>query len=134
MAEIGYKQAKRRYLRIFWPLMAFYMLACVVGMFLLKRMDDPSEFVRTTFAIVMVAPVVLVLWAIWRQTQETDEYVRKKQLEALALSGMVSAGLAGVIGFLQFLDVVPEFGSFYALPCFFLVFGLAKMMRGGGCA
>lgn len=134
MAEIGYKQAKRRYLRIFWPLMAFYMLACVVGMFLLKRMDDPSEFVRTTFAIVMVAPVVLVLWAIWRQTQETDEYVRKKQLEALALSGMVSAGLAGVIGFLQFLDVVPEFGSFYALPCFFIIFGLAKMMRGGGCA
>jgi len=134
MAEIGYKQAKRRYLRIFWPLMVFYMIACFAGAMLINRLEEPSELLRTVVAIVTVAPVALVLWAIWRQTQETDEYVRKTQLEALALAGMVTAGLAGIIGFLQFFDVVPEFGSFYALPCFFLVFGLAKWLRGGGCA
>lgn len=134
MAEIGYKQAKRRYLRIFWPLMAFYVTACMGGALLLRRLDEPSEFLRTVVAIVTVAPVALVLWAMWRQTQETDEYIRKTQLEALALAGMVTAGLAGIIGFLQFFDVVPEFGSFYALPFFFLVFGLAKWLRGDGCA
>jgi undecaprenyl pyrophosphate phosphatase UppP len=134
MAEIGYKQAKRRYVRIFWPLIAFYMLACIAGVAFLKRIDEPSEWLRTLVAVVTVAPVAVVLWAIWRQTQETDEFVRKTQLEALAIAGMVMAGLAGIIGFLQLFDVVPEFGSFYALPGFFLIFGVAKWLRGGGCA
>jgi len=134
MTDIGYKEANRRYLRIFWPLMAFYVLACIGGAALLNRLEEPSEFLRVLVAVVTVAPVAVVLWAMWRQTHETDEFVRKTQLEAMALAGMVTAGLAGIIGFLQFFDVVPEFGSFYALPCFFLVFGLAKWLRGGGCA
>ena len=77
-----------------------------------------------------------MFWLIWRYVQETDEYTRLRQLQALAIGGMITASAAGTIGFLQLYNAIPagSVPTFLLLPLFFLSYGLAKWLRGEeGC-
>lgn len=130
MSGYTFKEAKRRYQAFFWPCMAVYAFACIGGAILQRQFETTPAWLSAGFAILTVAPVLLVLWLIWRYAQETDEYTRMRQLEALAIGGLVSAGISGVIGFLQLYETIPTFPVFFGLPFFFLAYGGAKIFRG----
>lgn len=136
MNKVTYKQANFRYKAVFFPMMAIYTIFCIGGALLLTRLDTPPNWLPHIVAIFTVAPIFVVFWLIWRYVQETDEYTRLRQLQALAIGGMITASAAGTIGFLQLYNAIPvgSVPTFLLLPLFFLSYGLAKWLRGEeGC-
>ena len=130
MSPISFKQAKRRYHLVFWPMIAIYVVACLGGALIQRQITPAPIWLAPILAFLTVVPMLAVLVFIWRYVQETDEYSRMRQLEALAIGGLVTAGAAGFIGFLQIYDAIPTFPVVMMLPFFFISFGLAKIFRG----
>lgn len=130
MTQMTYKKANRRYLSVFFPMMSIYCFLCFVGAFLIGRLEPTPGWLKHAISIFTIAPILIVFWVIWRYVQETDEYTRLRQLEALAIGGMVTASAAGIIGFMQIYEAIPGFPVFMLLPVFFLSYGLAKWLRG----
>ena len=131
MSQFTFKTAKRRYNLIFWPMMVVYCAACIAGALLLGRLDPEPVWLAPLLALFTVLPIFVVLWLIWRYTQETDEYTRLKQLQALAIGGLVTAGASGLIGFLQLYEAIPNFPVFLLLPAFFFSYGLSRCLMVG---
>ncbi|MAP96264.1 MAG: hypothetical protein CMK07_15060 [Ponticaulis sp.] len=136
MANYTFQQANRRYRSVFFPLIALYVVACIGGALLLKTMEVPPVWLKPVVAVFTVAPIFGVFWLVWRYIQETDEYTRLRQLEALSIGGMTCASATGVVGFLELYDAIPADAvpTFLFLPVFFFSWGVTKWLRGaGGC-
>lgn len=133
MGQMTFKEAKKRYNGLYWPIWMFYVVACIGGALLLRMLSAPPEWMKVVVAIFTVAPIFAVFWLIWRYVQETDEYTRLQQLQALAIGGMVTASVAGTVGFLELYEVMPEdwFPPFLFLPLFFFSYGISKWLRSG---
>lgn len=129
MAEQTYKSANRRYRAWFIPMMVLYCVLCFGGAALLGLNGWQQHWMRGVIAILTIAPIFIVFWLLWRYTQETDEYTRLRQLQALAIGGMVTASAAWLIGFLQLYKVVTQVPVFMLLPLFFLSYGQANWLR-----
>ena len=85
MAHVTFKQAKRRYQVWFWPLMALYTAAILGGTLISKQFEtDPLWFLYLLTAAT-VLPIFGVLFIMWRYIQETDEFTRMMQLEAMSI-------------------------------------------------
>ena len=134
MSKSTFEQAKSRYRRLFFPAMVVYTAACIGGALVLAPMENPPLWLPVLIAILTIAPILIAFWLIWRYVQETDEYERMRQLESLAIAGIVTASAAGAIGFLQLYEALPNFPVFLLLPFFFLTYGIAKWVRQGSCA
>ena len=78
-------------------------------------------------AIAATLPLFIVLFAIRRQTDETDEYTRMRYLKALRDAGLITSGLLFLVGFLQIFDVIGDIEVFWFGPVFFFAFGLARL-------
>lgn len=121
---LGFRTAARRYLKVFWPLMIAYLAALFTGTFLVDKETSPL-YMRIGFAVAVALPLFGILWAMLRQTKETDEYTRLRQLEALAEAGAITTGAIFLIGFLEIFNVIQGVPLFLFGPLFFLAFGLA---------
>ena len=128
--RMTYKKANRRYRAVFIPMIALYCVLCIGGALLLNTTNTPPGWLKHAISIFTIAPILIVFCLIWRYVHETDEYTRLRQLEALAIAGMVTASAAGLIGFMQLYEAIPDFPVFMLLPVFFLSYGLAKWLRG----
>lgn len=133
MVTNNFKDAKRRYLRVFAPVMIFYCAFCFVGPLLLATMDNPPRPVFTVVAIVTGAPIAIIFWLIGRHLKETDEYTRKIQIDTLLVGGGVTFSAAVIWGFLELYKVVPRLEHFPAMmmvgPIFFGAWGLAYAVQ-----
>ncbi len=134
MGQMTFQKARKRYRTLFFPMMAIYSVACIGGALLLNRMTEPALWLKHTVAFFTIAPIFAVFWLIWRYVQETDEYTRFRQLQALAIAGMITASIAGTVGFLELYEAIPEdlISPFLFTPLFFLSYGLSKWIRGDG--
>lgn len=121
-----FKQANRRYQRVFWPAMIFYAIACFAGPEVLKAMGDPPKWIAGAIAIITAAPVALVFWLMGRWLRETDEYTRATHVDAMLLGGGALFSLAIVWGFLEMFEVAPKIPTFWIAPGFFFFYGLAR--------
>jgi hypothetical protein len=93
------REAKRRY---FWELglgFAFY-LAVLATCTHLSKMFEPGP-VQTAIAFLPAIPVFVLVWVIARQFQRSDEFVRLRSLESIAVAAGVTAGLTFTYGFLE---------------------------------
>lgn len=61
----------------------------------------PAGITRDGAAVLPMAGVLLVIWAIVRQFRRMDEYVRRVTLEQLGIAAAVSAGWTMSYGFLE---------------------------------
>ncbi|KCZ61951.1 hypothetical protein L53_13760 [Hyphomonas sp. L-53-1-40] len=122
----GFRAANRRYKYLFWPLMAVYV-AVIIGAKLFIDDEVAPAWLNVAGALAATLPVVGTLYAIRRQTDETDEYTRMNQLLALRDGGMVTASIAFLIGFLQIFNVVGAIDVFWFGALFFFAFGLASL-------
>jgi hypothetical protein len=129
MGTITFKEANRRYRRVFFPVMAFYVVFCFAGPMLLDAVESPPVWARALVAVVTSLPIAGVFWLMARHLRETDEYTRKIQVDALLAGGGVTLSAAVIWGFLELFDVVPQPEAFPAMmmvgPTFFAAFGLA---------
>ena len=93
------REATRKYLIEFGGAMALYL---VVLFFSLQGAKQLAEGLgRTVLLLSPMIPVALVLWAYMRQLKRMDEFVRLRNLQALALAGGITAGFTLTYGFLE---------------------------------
>ena len=133
MAGVTYREAKQRYHRAFWPAMAIYVAICLGGALFLNIPNSPALWMRLAYGLGCTLPVLVVLAAMFRFASEADEYFRLAQFKAMAFGGMVTAGAAITIGFLELMEVVPDVWLFFMCPLFFIAYGLGGRLFKAGC-
>jgi len=131
MAEIGYRQAKRRYFRLFWPTMAIYLVIIIGGKFWLNQYEIEPLWLKAGMGIAASLPLFVALWVMLRYAFETDEYHARIQMESMAISGVIMASAVFLLGFLQLFDALPEFSVFWFGPGFMMTHGIISLIRGG---
>jgi hypothetical protein len=130
MAQITFRKANRRYMRIFGPVMVGYAVLCFAGPMALSALGgEPPRWAYAGLALVNAAPIGVVFWLMWRWLRETDEFTRDRHMSALAASGMITASAAVLWGFLELYDVVPSLWTFLIGPMFFAVYGSICVAR-----
>lgn len=122
----GFRTANRRYKLLFWPMMAVYVAIILGAKFLIDE-DTAPAWLNAACAVAATVPLLGTLYAIRRQSDETDEYTRMKQLKALRDGGLITAGITFLIGFLQIFDVIGAVDVFWFGPLFFVAFGLSSL-------
>jgi hypothetical protein len=129
MTEITFKQANRRYVRMFVPMMILYSVFCFAGPALLAMMGSPPRWLMGLVAVITGAPIAGVFWLMGRLLRETDEYTRAIQVDALLSGGAITLSLAVVWSFLELYQVVPRAKFFPSMmmvgPGFFFAYGLS---------
>ena len=80
MAQLTFREANKRYRRAFIPAMVVYTVAVFGGSFLLKQFETPPTWLSAIVALIMAAPIGVVLWLMWRLTRETDAVRIEKAL------------------------------------------------------
>ena len=131
MEKVTHKQARRRYMRAFWPVMTFYMIAIIGGALWRNQYETPPLWLGAAIAIAVSIPLIVILFLLVRYFSETDEYTRLMHLTAFAYGGCITIGAVFVVGFLQMFDVIRYVDVFWFGPGFFLAYGLAYRFMGG---
>lgn len=93
------KDAARMYQRELWMSIALYAAILMLAIRFGRPMQD--GLLRT---LVLVSPMLgfgVALWAIVRHFGRMDEYIRRMQLENIAVAAAVTAGLSFTYGFLE---------------------------------
>lgn len=124
----GFRTANRRYRFLFWPMMALYVALILGAKFFIDENSAPA-WLNAVGAVGVTLPIIGTLYAIRRQSDETDEYTRMRQLMALRDGGLITAGVTFLIGFLQIFDVVGPIDTFWFGALFFFAFGLSSLVH-----
>lgn len=131
MQKVTFKEARKRYLRLFWPVMGFYVLAVLGGSYLSRQYETTPLWLGVSLALIVSLPLVGVLFLMVRYFQEADEYTRLMQLTAFAYGACMTVGAIFVVGFLQMFDVIGNVDIFWFGPAFFLAYGVSYKLMGG---
>ncbi|NQY12763.1 MAG: hypothetical protein HRT81_02750 [Henriciella sp.] len=132
MTQQTFKSAKRRYHRVFWPLMGVYSVIVLAGSYTLNQMDPEPEWLQASLAVACAVPVIGTLLVMLRYALETDEYSRMIQLKGFAWAGVITVSIIFLIGFLQLFHVIENFEIFWFGPFFFIAFGISTLIMNGG--
>ena len=131
MTQQTFKSAKRRYMRVFWPMMIIYVIVILAGSYGLNQLDPEPKWLQASLAIASALPVIGALLAMLRYANETDEYTRLMHLKAFAWGGVITASAIFLIGFMQLFHVIDRVEVFWFGPLFFIAYGLSKLAHGG---
>lgn len=133
MAELGFREAARRYRRLFWPMMVLYVVLCIGGALIHKSMDQPAPWLSAILALLGAAPVVAVFWLLARFIRETDEYTRMIQTSAMLSGGFIVFSVSIVWGFLELYDAISPMTGFPAIllaaPGFLFAYGISFLVQ-----
>lgn len=119
----------KRYLVRFLPAMAGY--CALIGLYGWLVPRTGSVALHTLLALLPMLPIVLAMRAIALVIREQDELERQIDLQALAAAAMLTS--CGFLSFGLLLNakvvrgVPAELVALLVLPCFFWIFGLAKL-------
>lgn len=131
MTQQTFKSAKRRYHRVFWPLMVAYTIIILAGSYGINQLDPEPKWMQVSLAIASALPVIATLFVMLRYINETDEYTRLVQLKSFAWGAAITVSAIFLIGFLQLFDAIGAVEVFWFGPMFFLAYGFAKLAHGG---
>lgn len=140
MSGFTFKQANKRYRRLFLPVMILYVALCFAGPGIMAAFNfEPPAWVMAPVAILSGAPIAAVFWLLGRFVKETDEYTRAVQTQALLTGGGITFSLAVIWSFLELYQVVPRSKFFPSMmmvgPAFFFCYGISAYVqhkRSGG--
>lgn len=93
------KDAARMYKREMWSSLALYAVILILAIHFGRPM--PEGLLRT---VVLASPMIgfgAAFWAIVRHFARMDEYIRRTQLENIAMAAGITAGLSFTYGFLE---------------------------------
>ena len=120
---------RRRYLRELLPAMVGYILAVVLSVWLLKRVDAPA--LRALIALLPIPAIALAMRAIVRRIRDADELQRRIELEAVSIAAaFVSLGYlaAGCLQRAGVIDVPSSAAMIWVFPLVCLTFAVAKVV------
>lgn len=130
MQKVTHKQARSRYRRLFWPMMALYVVVVIGGTLLRTNFDAPPLWLDVALALGSALPVSAVLFLMVRYFLEADEFVRLQQLTAFAYGACLTVSSIFVAGFLQMFDVIRGIEVFWFGPAFFFAYGIVHKLMG----
>lgn len=61
----------------------------------------PPGVLKTAVAVAPMLGFLMMIWAIARQVQRMDEYVRRQLLETIAIAAAITAGATFTYGFME---------------------------------
>ncbi len=131
MTQHTFKSARRRYQRVFWSLMAVYVIAVLGGSYYLSTLEVEPMWLKLGISIAVTVPVIAVLFAMLRYFKETDEYSRLVQLQSFATGAVITVSAIFAVGFLQLFEVIGAVEVFWFGPLFFICYGLSHKLSGG---
>lgn len=118
----------RRYRRDFVPPMLAYVVVMLCWRSLLNHVD--ATWLRFVIALLPALLVALVIRAMARYVNNTDELQRRIELESIALSAaLVGAGYM-TLGFLQIAKLIAmpaEIAMLWVFPSLCMLYGLIKL-------
>lgn len=118
--------AKRNHLARFWPVMALYVVA-VFGVSYWFAAHPPEGILKYFLAILPALPIVGVFFVLGRYLiEETDEFIRLRQMISLLLGIGLTLSFCVVWGFLEIYARVPSIGLFNVVWGFFLSYGIGS--------
>ncbi|MEM7493964.1 MAG: hypothetical protein AAF296_11315 [Pseudomonadota bacterium] len=132
MTQQTYKSARRRYVRVFWPLMAVYTVIVLAGSFYLASLETEPLWLKVALSLLCAAPIIAVLFSMLRYFNETDEYSRLLQFKSFAYGAVFTVSAIMLVGFLQLFDVISSVQVFWFGPAFFVAYGISHRAMGGG--
>lgn len=133
MEQVSYKQAHRRYMRVFWPVMVIYIITCFAGPALINVVDPQPTWLKPVIALLTATPIAIVFWLLLRNLRETDEYTRSEMISAILPAAAITLALTTFWGFMEMYGVVtmPEKMSamFFVSPAFFALWAIVHCVR-----
>jgi hypothetical protein len=120
------REAKRRYFTEMTIALALYVGALLLAMRMGKTMDE--GLARTLVALLPAVPVFVMVWVIARQFRRSDEFVRLRSLESIAVAAAVTAGLSLTYGFLEGIGY-PRLSMFWVWGVMGMVWGAHACLR-----
>lgn len=117
----------KRYLREFLPPMAVYALVMMFWGEVLERAHAVP--LRVLVALLPALLILLALRAIVRYVRASDEFVRRIELEAIAIGALSASALYVTAGFLQAARVIhvrADLAMLMVFPLICLSYGVAK--------
>ncbi len=130
------KAAHKRYMRLFVPAMAFYVIS-IMSISLAKRHDLFPEPVFYGLALIPGMAILVWIWGHMRYVTELDEYLRGVQVRAILIGMAAVMAFATVWGLMEELTDIVRIPIFYVVPGFYFAYGIAHTIlikRDGGCA
>ncbi len=119
-------EAKKRYITWFIPTMLAYV-AAVLGVTWLFNTHPPAAPLSYLFAILPAVPVLGVIAIIGRYlAQESDEFVRMRQVIGLLIAIGLTLAFCAAWGFLEIYADVPKVAIFNVVWIFFGAMGLGN--------
>jgi hypothetical protein len=93
------RRIARRYMLEVGGSFAIYVALMAPSALWGEGMQDGA--LKTVAAVMPMVGFLLMIWAIGRQVQRMDEYVRRQLLETIAIAAGVTAGVTFTYGFLE---------------------------------
>lgn len=125
------KDAAKMYVRELWAAIALYAVILMLAIRFGRPMQD--GLLRT---VVLVSPMLgfgVALWAVVRHFGRMDEYIRRMQLENIAMAAALTAGLSFTYGFLETAGF-PRLSMFSVWVTMGSAWGLINLFRCGPLA
>jgi hypothetical protein len=127
---IAMREVHKRYMRELFSGMAAYVGLIIVYSVLVPGTESTS--LRTLLAVLPMLPLLFVIRALVRVVRDQDELERRIDLEAIAISALITGFGFFSYGLLLSAGVgwkIPSDGlAMCVMPCLFFTFGIAKFM------
>jgi len=130
-----YKSAHKRYMQVFVPAMAFYLIS-IFSVSFAKKNELFSDGIFYGLAVLPGLAILVWIWGHMRYITEIDEYLRAQQLKSILIGLAGVMAFATVWGLMEEFTNIPQIPIFYVVPGFYFIYGLAHMIvskRDGGC-
>jgi len=123
-------RANQRYMHRFWPLIFIYIVLCIGGPLGLASLEAPPKWLYAAIGLSNALPILFIFLVMGKWLNETDEYTRAQQVQAILIGGAIVLSFSVIWGFLELYRVVPNFWSLFYGPMFFVTYGATYYLRG----
>lgn len=117
------RQVVKRYYKEFALSMSSYVIVLIASTWALNNIEL-AKAIQVVVVLVPVVPILFVIAAILRALRDSDELIRRIQLQAVVFSAITTGLVTFTYGFLENIGF-PHFPTIWILPIMFMLWGLS---------